>query len=93
MSKFKVGDRVYAVYIDEDGGLDYAGYTFVAEVCDCAIVAPAQINGKEDIKYIIDYERQNTESDIETDLKVYPMSNCYASVKEVNKRLDEFEVK
>lgn len=91
MSKFKVGDRVYAVHV-EDGELDCTGYTFLAEVCDCAIVAPARVNGIEDLKHIMDYLKVNTESELETDLYVYPVSNCYASIAEANKRIEEFEV-
>lgn len=86
---FEPGQPVWIVERDEDGdAFDIAGYIFLAEVADHAILSP-YVNGHDDLEYLLDYHRRETNSDYEADLPVVLLVDCFASETAAHHALDE----
>lgn len=86
---FEPGQRVWIVERDEDGeAFDVAGYVFLAEVAEYAILSP-YVNHHDDLEYLLDYHRQQTNTDYDADLPVVCITDCFASQKAAHFALDE----
>lgn len=85
---FEPGQPVWIIERDEDGEpCGVSGYVFLAEVADCAILSP-YVNNHEDLKYLLDYHRRETNADFDADLPVVLLSDCFASQKGAHFALD-----
>lgn len=75
--KFNPGEKVWIVERDEDGNAtDTAGYIFLAEVADTAIVTP-RIHGCDGLEATMAYYVEDTRQGFELGLACFPMGDCY----------------
>lgn len=75
----KKGDTVWVIERDEDGeAVDFSGFVFITSVCGVAIVSPT-LNESDDVDYILQDQIEQTASNFNGDLAVYPISDCYWS--------------
>lgn len=84
---FKQGDIIWVIERDEDDvACEYCGYIFVALVNKYVIVSRAY-NGSYDIDIILEHQAHETEIDDESDLKVFPVYDCYETKDEAKNAL------
>ena len=77
LQMFTSGELVWVVERDEDGNaIDVAGFVFLAEVAD-AVIATQKVYGRECLKDLMGYHIEETASNDETSLYVYPRKDCY----------------
>lgn len=76
-AKFTPGEEVWIVERDEDGNAcEVSGYVFLAEVAGAVILTP-YINDLEDLEDLLDYHIEETATNYDTDLAVFPTADCY----------------
>lgn len=85
---FNPGDIIWVVERTEnDVAVGYCGYVFVAIVNKYVIVSRGY-NGSYDIDIILEHQAHETAIDDESDLKIFPVYDCYKSKDEAKNRFE-----
>ena len=85
--KFTPGLPVWVLERDEYiTACDIAGYIFLAEVAGAVILTP-YINEMDQLEELLVYHIEETRTNYDTDLVVYPLTDCYSTWKEAEAAL------
>lgn len=84
---FEIGQEIWVVDRDCGEAVDVSGVMFLAKSLGC-VIASAFINDYCLVE-TIEYHINETSDNIDTDLKVYPIEDCYATKEEAEKALQE----
>lgn len=78
-TRFHAGDTVWVLARDEDDvPCDIGGYMFLATVGD-AVIVTAFIGDHDDLDGTLAYHIKETAVDFDSDIAVFPISDCYAA--------------
>ena len=86
-NNFEIGQEIWVVDRDCGEAVDVSGVMFLAKSLGC-VIASAFVDDyglEETIKYHIN----ETSDNIDTDLKVFPIEDCYNTKEEAKKALQE----
>lgn len=87
-AKFAPGDEVWVIERDEEGTAVYvSGYLYMASVPGAVIVTP-YIGGCDTFEDMVQYHIQQMVSNYNTELCVFPSSDCYQNKDEADSALD-----
>ena len=82
------GEEVWVVERDECGNAcEFTGYVLLAEVAGAVILTP-YINDIEDLDGLLEYHIEQTAENYDTDLAVFPASDCYGTKEEAKNALE-----
>lgn len=84
--KFDIGQEIWIVERDDGEVFDVSCVLFLAESKGC-VIASSWINDY-DFDEIINYHIEETAENVDTDLKVYPLDDCFATKEEAEQVLD-----
>lgn len=89
IENLKPGADVWVVERDEtDEAVDTTGYVFIAQSGNYVICSPS-INGIDNIDYILSYHAQETAESYNTNLYVFPVTDCYATLTAAKKAYND----
>lgn len=86
--RFHAGDTVWVLMRDEDDvPCDISGYMFLAAAGD-AVIVTAFISDYDDLDRTLAYHIGETAVNFDSDLSVFPISDCYAAREDAQAALD-----
>lgn len=87
-AQFHAGDTVWVLTRDEDGvPNDVDGYMFLA-VAGNAVIVTSFVDDRDDLDSTLAYHIRETAVNFDSDLAVFPLSDCYAVYEEAHAALD-----
>lgn len=87
-TRFHAGDTVWVLMRDEDDvPCDISGYMFLAAAGD-AVIVTAFISDYDDLNRTLAYHIGETAVNFDSDLSVFPISDCYAAREDAQAALD-----
>ena len=87
-TRFHAGDTVWVLMRDEDDvPCDIGGYMFLA-VAETAVIVTAFIGDYDDLNGTLAYHIGETAVNFDSDLSVFPISDCYAAREDAQAALD-----
>jgi hypothetical protein len=84
---FEAGQEIWVVEREFGEAFEVSGVMFLATSVGC-VIATAFIDDY-DLEETITYHINETSDNIDTDLKVYPIEDCYYTKEEAEKALQE----
>lgn len=85
----KVGEEIWVIDYEDGEAVDISCVMFLAKSKGC-IIATSWINDY-DLDETIDFHINETQNNFDTDLKVYPDEDCFATKEEAEQALKERE--
>lgn len=87
--EFTPGQSVYVVERDEDGNAcETTGYMFLAKSAG-AVILSSYINDMETLEETLQYHIEQTAEDYDTNLAVFPASDCYETLHQAETALEK----
>lgn len=85
----EVGEEIWVIDREDGEAVDVSAVRFLAKSKNC-IIATAWINDY-DIDETLEYHINETQDNFDTDLKVYPAEDCFATREEAEQALRDGE--
>lgn len=85
----KVGDEIWVIDREDGEAVDISCIQFLAKFKGC-IIGTAWINDY-DLDETLEFHINETQNNVDTDLKVYPDEDCFLTKEEAEKALKESE--
>ena len=83
----KVGDEIWVIDREDGEAVDISCIQFLAKSKGC-IIGTAWINDY-DLDETLEFHKNETQNNVDTDLKVYPDEDCFLTREEAEKALKE----
>lgn len=85
----KVGDEIWVIDREDGEAVDISCIQFLAKSKGC-IIGTAWINDY-DLDETLEFHKNETQNNVDTDLKVYPDEDCFLTREEAEKALEGYK--